>query len=114
MAKLPPKRPLPWRPGRTTSCVEEEPPLSASATVAFEDDAVGLVLGAMANLIRGSNKGTEEEVLLLNFISKCVRRRRGIFPNVAFYRLRDSQRYAAYGPMNAAANLCSTRGTESL
>jgi len=35
-------------PRKTTPCAEEAP-LWASATVAFEDDAVGLVLGAIAS-----------------------------------------------------------------
>ena len=35
-------------PQKTTPCAEEAP-LWASATVAFEDDAVGLVLGAITS-----------------------------------------------------------------
>ena len=35
-------------PGKETSCAEE-PPLWASATVALEEDAVGLVLGAIGD-----------------------------------------------------------------
>jgi len=63
MAKLPPKRPLPWRPGRTTSCAEEELPLWASAMVALEDDAVGLALGAIGDqrsMKKMSSNGEEE------------------------------------------------------
>ena len=33
------------------SCAEEETPLWASVVVAFDEEAVGLVFGAMANLI---------------------------------------------------------------
>ena len=56
--------------GTLLEALEEELPLWASATAAFEEEAVGLVLGAMANLIRGSNKWTEEEVLLLKFYQR--------------------------------------------
>jgi len=33
------------------SCAEEETPLRASVVVAFEEEAVGLVFGAMASLV---------------------------------------------------------------
>ena len=46
-------------------------------------------------------------------LSKCVRRRRSISPTVAFYRHRDSRRYTAFGPINAAANRRLTRVTKS-
>ena len=42
---------LPWRPWRTTPCAEEELPLRASVVVALEEEVVGLVFGAMANLV---------------------------------------------------------------
>jgi len=44
-------------PRRTSSCAEEAP-LWASATVAFEDDAVGLVLGAID--VQKSSQGDEQ------------------------------------------------------
>ena len=49
----------------------------------------------------------------LKSLSKRVRRRRQISLTVAFYRHKDSRRYAAYGPIDAAASRRLTRVTKS-
>ena len=65
-------------PRKIPSCAEEAS-LSASATVALDDDAVGLVLGAIdvqkfEQENETSSKMNKGEKFSLKLLSKCVRR----------------------------------------
>ena len=63
--------------------------------------------------LNSSRDEQRRKILFLNSLSKCVRRRRDVSPTVAFYRHKDSRRYAACGPINSAANHRLTRGIKS-